>query len=197
MCENDDESELFQPCDEWHTLIVAADAAGRWAARQLARSCSAWHLGRIGGIDIHVEPFDSPVATWLHSTGQAVAAETRTGVLIPVAVTAADLHPVAEAADKARSLLVAHAYAVAYSSVLADEAGVATEIRIVVDTLSPSQQRSRALRTPRREDPVTRRRTIPGPRRGGPARVAEASCPSVPSARTSSGEQVNVATPDQ
>lgn len=129
MYENDVQPEMPQPCDEWHQLIVAAETAGRWAARELALRCSAWHLGRTGSIEVSVEPLISPVAGWLHHTGKAVT-ETDTGVLVPVSVTAADLFPAEDAASKARSLLVAHAYAGAYCTLLAEEAGVATEIRL-------------------------------------------------------------------
>ena len=152
------EPELHQPCDEWHELIVAAQAAGRWAASELARRCSVWHLGRTGRIAIHIEPLGSPVASWLHHTGRAVSTETDTGVLVPVRVTAADLYPADEAVAKADSLLVAHAYAVAYCSLLADEAGVATEIRIIAHSLPSIPRRfpqPRRPRTPPRRAPCS------------------------------------------
>ncbi|MBA8824938.1 hypothetical protein FHX42_002285 [Saccharopolyspora lacisalsi] len=154
MSEIDGEPEMLQPCDEWRELIVAADAAGRWAARQLARRCSAWHLGRLGSVEIHVEPLDSPVAAWLHSTGQAVATEASTGVLIPCTITAADLDPAEDTASKARSLLVAHAYAVAYCSLLADEAGVAAEIRIVPDSMPQQPHPARTAHTSTTRSPL-------------------------------------------
>lgn len=151
-----DEPELHQPCDEWHKLIVAAEAAGRWAASELARRSSVWHLGRTGNITIHIEHLASPVASWLHHTGRAVPTKTDTGVLVPVQVTAASLYPADEAVAKAGSLLVAHAYAVAYCSLLGDEAGVATEIRIASRSVSNVPRRfpqPRRPRTPPRQAP--------------------------------------------
>ncbi|GAB3290614.1 hypothetical protein [Parasphingorhabdus pacifica] len=144
MSENDSEPEMPQPCDEWHELITAAASAGRCAARELALRCSAWHLDRAGSVGIHVEPLDSPAAIWLQSTGQAVATGSCTGALVPVALTAADLHPAVDAPSKARSLRAAHAYAVAYGTMLADEAGVSTEIRLVPDGVPMPAQPSPA-----------------------------------------------------
>lgn len=143
MSTSEDEPEMPQPCDEWHELIAGAHTAGRLAARELALHSSAWHLGRTGSTAVHVEPLASPVAAWLHSTGRATITVSRTGVLVPITVTAADLEPAEEAPAKAGSLLVADAYAVAFSAVLADEAGVATEIRIGSDALPAPMQRSR------------------------------------------------------
>ncbi|WP_338597297.1 hypothetical protein [Saccharopolyspora sp. SCSIO 74807] len=143
MSTNDYEPDMFQPCDEWQALIADAHAAGQSAARQLALRSSARHIGRSGGIAVHVEPLASPVAAWLHSTGRAAITESRTGVLVPITVAAADLAPAGDAAEKARSLLVADAYAVAFSAVLADDAGVATEIRIGPHAVAVPPQRSR------------------------------------------------------
>ncbi|MBQ6644665.1 MAG: hypothetical protein IJH84_27085 [Saccharopolyspora sp.] len=142
MSTNDDEPDMFQPCDEWQALIAGAHAAGQSAARQLALRSSARHTGRSGSIAVHVEPLASPVAAWLHSTGRAAITESRTGVLVPITVTAADLAPAGDAAEKAHSLLVADAYAVAFSTVLADDAGVATEIRIGPHAVALPPQRS-------------------------------------------------------
>lgn len=142
MSKSNDEPEMPQPCDEWHELIVAAHTAGRRAAHRLALRSSARLLRRSGSVDIHVEPLTSPVAAWLDNTGQAVATEAGTGVLMPITITAADLQPAEDAQNKALSLLVAHTYAMAYCTLLADEAGVATEIRIMAyASLAPDRAR--------------------------------------------------------
>lgn len=138
--------DVSQPCDEWYALIMAADAAGRSAARDMADRCSTLQLALSGRVDVHVEPCVSPVADWLCSTGRATVTETGSGVLVPVTLTAADLGSASAMASTRSSLLVAHAYAVAYSALLGDEAGVATEIRIVADSIppDPSTRRTRS-----------------------------------------------------
>ena len=152
MDPNSSAPEMPQPCDEWHELVVAAGAAGRWAARQFARRYSAAHLALLGHIDVHIGPLASPVAHWLQSTGQAVVAENQSGVFVPIVLTAADLRPTEDAWRKSRSLLVAHAYAVAYTTVLGDDAGVATDIRIRADSIPASRFADR-----------TRTRVVPMP----------------------------------
>lgn len=112
--------------DEWHELVTAAEAAGRWAARELAQRCTSWQLGRAGTVHVQVEPLESPVATWLYLTARGRRQGAR--VVTPVLVTAEALQPALEAARKVNSLLVRRAYASAYCSVLAEQAGVATEI---------------------------------------------------------------------
>ncbi len=70
--------EFPRPCDDWDALATAADAAGRWAARQLACRCPLQYLDRAGQILVHVEPANSPMAAWLsahrHGTGSPNAA---------------------------------------------------------------------------------------------------------------------------
>ncbi len=134
----DDEDCLAEPmmadCD-WRELIRAAESAGRWAARETARRCSTWDLGRAGRVWVRVEPLVSPVATWLcrHGYGEA----SGTGVDVAIATTAADLDRVADAERKARSILVRRAYASAYSTVLAEEAGVAARLVTVPGVSAP------------------------------------------------------------
>ncbi len=76
-----------------------------------------------------MEPVDSPVAVWLDGDGLGSRSSDGTGVLIPIRVTADELFPAEEAASKAGSLLVRYAYAAAYCTVLAEQAGVAADIR--------------------------------------------------------------------
>lgn len=71
-----------------------------------------------------MEPLSAPVATWLHRHGYGRATESGTGVDVAISTTAADLGTVPEAELKARSVLVRRAYACAYATVLAEEAGV-------------------------------------------------------------------------
>lgn len=123
---------MGQPCDEWQEACTAANAAGRWAARRLACSCSLWHLARGGEVSVHVQPADSPVAAWLEREGYGAIAGN--GLLVPIVVAADDLRPAAHPTTKAQSILVRRAYANAFCSVLAEEAGVATEIQLRADS---------------------------------------------------------------
>ncbi|MGW0891572.1 hypothetical protein [Saccharopolyspora sp. NPDC002578] len=134
-------TDMLQPCDEWQQLITAAECAGRRAARQLAVKCSTEHLAREGNVTVHVEPAESPAALWLGSRGRADF--TDTGALVPVTITEGDLRPARQAAAKARSLLVHHAYATAFCTVLAEEAGVTAEVRLA-DQAPASKGRSRS-----------------------------------------------------
>lgn len=135
----DSSPETMCPSD-WHDLITAAQAAGRWAARELARQCSLWELGRSGQVWIHIEPATSPIADWLLRQGQAYTDTVYSGVLVPVEITAPQLLPAGNPAGKATSLLVARAYAAAYCTVLAEEAAVTTEIHLMPSTLPQSQE---------------------------------------------------------
>lgn len=126
----DHASGVAQPSDEWRALVRAAESAGRWAARELACCCSLRHLARAGSVNVDVGPIESPVVVWLYNHGYG--ALTPTGLVLPVTVTVEDLQPAIWAAEKAESLLVRHAYAAAFCTVLAEEAGVAAEIRYVI-----------------------------------------------------------------
>ncbi|QGK70685.1 hypothetical protein GIY23_15220 [Allosaccharopolyspora coralli] len=139
--------ELPQPCDEWADLVRAASAAGRWAARELARRCPSRYLDRGGEVAVRVEPVDSPVAAWMEVDGLGGRSSDGSGVVIPIRVTADDLRPAEEAASKAESLLVRYAYAAAYCSVLAEQAGVAADIRFT--------SHERSARPPEQRMPVT------------------------------------------
>lgn len=108
----------------WQELVDAAEAAACRAGQRLAARCSIGELRRTGRAWVHVEPLDSPVASWLYRSGYGSCSASQDGVMIPVELGVTELHPAAEAAQKARSLLVAQAYANAYCSVLAEEAGV-------------------------------------------------------------------------
>lgn len=136
----DDGKRLVEPATvdhDWRELIRAADCAGRWAAAELARRCSAWELGRTGRVWVRVEPSASPVADWLHRHGHGRASESGTGVDVAIATTAADLGAVPDAEFKARSVLVRRAYACAYVTVLAEEAGVSARLVTVSRTSGP------------------------------------------------------------
>lgn len=131
--------EMPQPCDEWEDLHRAACAAGEWAARELLKRCSAWQLGRHGQARVHVEPGDSPVAVWLHQHGHATLTEADTSVRQDVALSSRHARPCPPAPGEPASVLVSHAYAAAYCTVLAEEAGVTTTVEI---TTSPAPRRS-------------------------------------------------------
>lgn len=120
----------------WRELI---ETAGCQAGRELATRCAPDELRESGDAWIHVEPVDSPVASWLYRNGYGSVTESHEGVLVPVRLDAARLSLAEEAARKARSLLVAQAYAHAYCSVLAEEAGV---------TAGPVVERDRPARVP-------------------------------------------------
>ncbi|MHA6803648.1 hypothetical protein [Salinifilum ghardaiensis] len=142
MQEPDERLAMPQPCDEWSQLIVAAEAAGREAARQLAQRSPCSQLGRRGTASIEVTPIDSPVAAWLYETDRALPTATDSGVVLPLPVTAEDLAPAANAAEKAHTLRIARAYASAYATVLEEEAGVTTEIHLLARLMPLPQQRT-------------------------------------------------------
>lgn len=103
MSNSNDEHEMHQPCDEWQELMISAHTAGRESARRLALRYSAQSIDCSGSVDVRIEPFASPVAAWLHNTGRAVITENDNGVLTPITISPADLHPVEDAESKAHS----------------------------------------------------------------------------------------------
>ncbi|MHA6803627.1 hypothetical protein [Salinifilum ghardaiensis] len=129
--------EKPQPCDEWHNILTAADSAGRWAARQLACRCSLSALSRGGTVHLQLEPLDSSVVTWLHHHEYGTIASGC--LLMPVTVSPVALHPALQAQAKSASLLVRHAYATAFSTVLAEQAGAVAEIRFPDEQVSAPQ----------------------------------------------------------
>ncbi|MHA6800065.1 hypothetical protein [Bounagaea algeriensis] len=152
MKHHDYDTAMLGLRDEWHELVTAAEAAGRWSARELAQRCTSWQLGRAGTVHVQVEPLESPVATWLYLTGRGRYQGAR--VITPVFVTAKELRPAPEAAEKVNSLLVRRAYASAYCSVLAEQAGVATEIVTAPILPSAPETDRAALEAPGRPTPV-------------------------------------------
>ncbi len=89
------------------------------------------------------------MAEWLYQRGHAVAGQPGSGVLVPVELSDQDLRPADDAARKARSLLVRYAYASAYGSVLAEEAGVTTKVR-----MEATEHSGATLPRPRASDAV-------------------------------------------
>lgn len=112
--------------DEWQDLVEAAAAAGRWSARQLAQRGSIPQLSWVGDVLVYIRPVDSPVASWLLRYAHGAVHED--SVVVRIALTDADLHPLPTARRITDSLLIRQAYAHAYSSVLAEEAGVDAEV---------------------------------------------------------------------
>ncbi len=110
---------------DWDGLLVAADAAGRQAARMLAQRCGPWELGRTGRVWVALAP--SPLATRLDSIGRTETA-TADEVHVPIVLGSAALAPQHNAAAKARSLLVREAYARAWASTLTQECGAFTSV---------------------------------------------------------------------
>lgn len=115
-------------------LMCAAAAAGRWSATRFALICSAAQPGLAGTALIHLEPADGPIAVLLHRQGLGHISTPPRVMIVPIVLSAADLGGIAGAARMARVLLVRHAYAAAYSTVLARQAGVRTEIRLATDS---------------------------------------------------------------
>lgn len=122
--------EMPQPCDEWEGLHRAACAAGRWAAGDLMKRCSAWQLSREGQASVHIEPADSPVAAWLVQNRHATLTDAGTGVRQDFVLGSRHAEPRPPVAGEPASVLVSHAYAAAYCTVLAEEAGVTTTVHI-------------------------------------------------------------------
>ncbi|GAB2733883.1 hypothetical protein GCM10027174_03270 [Salinifilum aidingensis] len=134
----DARTTTWKPAAEWEQLLRAAHAAGKWAAGELARRCSSRHLllGRAGTVSVLIGAAESPVAAWLLERGQGWLRGEH--VAVPITVDPRDLHPAADAAEKACSLLVAHAYAAAYSTVLVQEAGVDADVAVEPAPNQPS-----------------------------------------------------------
>ncbi len=132
-------------CDaDWQEVVAAADHAGHQAARMLAGRCSSWELCRAGQVWVCVSPVESPLATWLWRSGRGEVFEDRE-VRIVVTLETAEFDPVATPGSKSRSLLLRHAYAAAFASVLAYECGAVAVVRTVPDRhfmpTSPAQPR--------------------------------------------------------
>ncbi|SFN05274.1 hypothetical protein SAMN05421805_102403 [Saccharopolyspora antimicrobica] len=69
-------------CDgNWEDIIIAADAAGRHAARELAQRCTNAELARRGQIEVVVGPPGNPLAAWLRCTSCANRNDDGTAVL--------------------------------------------------------------------------------------------------------------------
>lgn len=125
-------------CDgNWEDIIIAAEAAGRLAAQELALRCDASELARSGEVEVDVGPAGSPVAGWLICTQRAIRSDDGTA-LVTIDLEGADIAPAASADRKSRSLLVRQAYSAAYCTVLAEEAGVVTERRVIAETSVPA-----------------------------------------------------------
>lgn len=128
---------VVDECD-WSQLLGAAEAAGRWAAGKVARERSAEELSVRGRVWVHVEPAESPVAAWLHRSGRAYRCANGAGVWKPIQLTAADLARAEAPTWATGSVLVARAYARAWCSVLAQEAGVAAHPNMIVTSAASS-----------------------------------------------------------
>lgn len=138
MSTNDNASFTeFALCDcDWEELIRAADGAGRLAAREFAEHCSPWELGRPGQARVRIEPVQSPVASWLRQHGHARLTADERGVLVSISVRPEALGTAENAVAKATSVLTRRAYASAYCTVLAEEAGVTATPEIEPDPIS-------------------------------------------------------------
>lgn len=146
MNDNDNASFTeFALCDcDWDELVRAADSAGRLAAREFAEQCSPEDLGRPGRAWVRIEPVDSPVASWLHQHGHARRTPDGSAVLVPMRVRPEDLRTTTHTAAKAASVLTRRAYADAYCTVLAEEAGVTATPEIEPDRM-PRQRSGSSL----------------------------------------------------
>lgn len=145
---------MLLDCD-WHDLVRAATAAGRRSAAELARNRTPERLARTGTVTIHIEPGSNPVAGWLCRHGEARLNDDQT-VSLPIRLTPSDLGPIPDAVRKANALLVRHAYAAAFATVLTDEAGVSTSI-----TLHSHGSRSHSSRRRRRAVAVSTAASAP------------------------------------
>lgn len=124
----------FALCDcDWDELVQAADGAGRHAAREFAERCSPWELGRTGQARVRIEPVESPVASWLRQRGHARLTADASAVVVTTRVRPEDLGNTDNAIAKATSVLTRRAYASAYCTVLAEEAGVTATPEIEPD----------------------------------------------------------------
>ncbi|MBA8824833.1 hypothetical protein FHX42_002180 [Saccharopolyspora lacisalsi] len=121
--------------EDWEDLVIAAESAGRQSARELAQRCTAWELGRTGQVWVQVQPADSPVASWLYSTGRSIRDDQ--GALVSISLSPHDFPSASAPVAKARSLLVRRAYAEAYCNVLIQEAGVIAEVLTLPDQAPP------------------------------------------------------------
>ncbi len=120
--------------EDWEDLVVAAESAGRQSARELAQRCTTWELGRTGQVWVQVQPAESPVASWLYSTGRSIRDDR--GALVSISLSPHDFPSTSTPVTKARSLLVRRAYAEAYCNVLVQEAGVIAEVLTLPDQAS-------------------------------------------------------------
>lgn len=112
--------------EDWHHIVLAAESAGRHSARELARHCSSWELGRTGRVWVRVRPPGSSLATWLCETGRGTV--DGSGVFVDVVPSARELLPAMATVVKARSLLVRRACAAACCAVLVQEAGAVADV---------------------------------------------------------------------
>lgn len=135
-----DEAMLGGPvvdeCD-WSQLLETADAAGQWAAAEVSRGRSAWELSGRGRVWVHLEPADSPVAALLQRSGRAWARANGAGVWMQIQLTATDPARTEAPTRATGSVLAARAYARAFCSVLAHEAGVAAHLSMNVTSTAP------------------------------------------------------------
>ena len=130
LSDHSDECECTLSEGDWEELVIASDAAGRLAARELALRYNADELARQGTVKVSVGPAASPLVAWLVCTGRAARAPDDTAEFT-VELTEADIQPSASPNRKARSLLVRQAYAAAFCTTLTEEAGALAESRTV------------------------------------------------------------------
>lgn len=100
---------------------------------------------------MRIEPVGSPVASWLHQHGHGRPTPDGSAVLVPMRVRPEDLGPTPNAPAKAASVLTRRAYADAYCTVLAEEAGVTATPEIEPDRL-PRQRSGSSLPAEPAED---------------------------------------------
>lgn len=98
---------------------------------------------------MNVGPSGSPLAAWLWCSRRAVHSSDDTAS-IEVALDDTGIPPASSAGCKASSLLVRQAYASAYCTVLAEEAGAVAERHVTLDPPTLPRQRTSSPEMPAR-----------------------------------------------